>query len=150
LVKPIARICSQGFYRNLFHNFPRLIVFSMYIRTLYNFLPNLRPSGAAQRPIWPGRRSGAAHWARRRMVTAPGARVVARPPMMSGGTRWSVVANRALTRVSPPHGQGEGSGGSPTGSYNGGWKRGWRDGAPSIEACSGGRRRQREAPAAWV
>jgi hypothetical protein len=80
---------------------------------------------------------------------------------LSGTARWCgalgmpmdgrrAAAGRAPTRVSPPAGQGEGSRGSPTGSYNGGRKRGWRNRGPSMLACSGGRQRQREAPAAWV
>jgi hypothetical protein len=42
LIKTIAKICSQGFYRNLFCIFPSLIAFSMYFRNLYEFLESLK------------------------------------------------------------------------------------------------------------
>jgi hypothetical protein len=89
LVKPIANIYSYGFYRNLFHIFPSLIVFFMYFISLLDFLeilkwnqnkkkekhrnsagsafgPRLRLAGVAQRPIRPGRPGHPARaWVRR-------------------------------------------------------------------------------------
>jgi hypothetical protein len=38
LAKPIAKIYSQGFYRNLFHIFPSVISFSTNLRILSKFL----------------------------------------------------------------------------------------------------------------
>jgi hypothetical protein len=38
LVQPIAKIYSQGFYRNLFHIFPNFILFPMHFRVLNEFL----------------------------------------------------------------------------------------------------------------
>jgi hypothetical protein len=38
LVKTIAKICSQGFYRNLFGIFLSVIKFSMHFGRLYQFM----------------------------------------------------------------------------------------------------------------
>jgi hypothetical protein len=45
LVKPITKIYSQGFYRNVFRIFQSLIVFSKYFRSLYEFLEFLKENG---------------------------------------------------------------------------------------------------------
>jgi hypothetical protein len=37
LIKPITKIYSQGFYRNLFHIFQSLIAFYTYFRTVKEF-----------------------------------------------------------------------------------------------------------------
>jgi hypothetical protein len=118
LVKPIANIYSYGFYRNLFHIFPSLIVFFMYFISLLDFLeilkwnrnkkkekhrnsagsafgPRLRLAGVAQRPIRPGRPGHPARaWVRRvRLPHRVHARgdLVARPPSAHWWSRQLIV-----------------------------------------------------------
>jgi hypothetical protein len=91
LVNPIANIYLKGFYRNLFHIFLSLIIFSTYFINLLDFLeilkqnqnpkkkkrwnsagpafgPRLQPAGVAQWPIQHGR-PGHPTWARSTITT---------------------------------------------------------------------------------
>jgi hypothetical protein len=63
LVKSIVKIYSQGFYRNLFHIFLSLIVFSMYFRSSYEFLEFLKKweNGKFQHSVGPASRPEARH-----------------------------------------------------------------------------------------